>query len=135
MTIENPVPQATKKPFYKRWWFIVPIALIIIAVVFIAAMFWIADKQQKAGTEEAKRQCHEAVINQAKYPGAATIVTTEFDESLTANSNRMANVFGEADFPNGFGTPVRMAYLCPNILITQVGDVELMDDPLIIEKS
>ena len=68
-TWEQPAPQPTKKPFYKRWWFITPIAIIVIAVAFIAAMFWIAGKQEQRAEEVALAQCKLKIEQYSKYPG------------------------------------------------------------------
>jgi hypothetical protein len=60
-------------------------------------------------SEEAQEACHQDTIDKAKYPGAAEIVKThiEVDED-----DGEVHVSGIADFPNGFGTPVRHTYLC-----------------------
>lgn len=133
MTIEDPVPQATKKPFYKRWWFI---AIAIILALILITIGWVvlSAKKEADAINAAVDECKEQVINHAKYPGGAEIVDWDVEILPKANSNRFINVTGEADFPNGFGTPVRIIWSCNNVMITKSGDVSEID-PLIIEKN
>lgn len=127
MTFEDRTTQApARKPFYKRWWFIVLTVLIILALAFFGLILYEA-KRIAGDIDAAVDDCKEQVINRAKYPGGARIVDYEVHRYEQLNANQAVSVTGEADFPNGFGTPVRMTFKCPNIIVFGSGGYEVFD--------
>lgn len=117
MTFEDYAAQfPAKKPLYKRWWFIT-IAIILLLILAGAAWLLIHSKREADAINAAVEDCTQSVIDHAKYPGGAEIVNYDVELLEKANANRGVIVSGEADFPNGFGTPVRMEFSCPSIIV------------------
>ena len=71
------------------------------AISLIAALFF-------GVKDEAVAMCHERALNKAKYPSEASIVST----TIETGDDDIIHVSGLADFPNGFGMPVRHSYFC-----------------------
>ena len=127
MTFEARTTQAAaRKPFYKRWWFILLTVLIVLALVFFGVVLYEA-KRIAGDIDASVDDCKEQVINRAKYPGSARIVDYDVEHSPVENSNHAVRVTGEADFPNGFGTPVRMTFECPNIIVFGSDGYKVLD--------
>ena len=77
--------------------------------------------------DAAEQACHEDTIGYAKYPGAATIAKTDF----YVDEEGAAQVSGLADFPNGFGTPVRHTYIC-TATVNEDGDT-VVEENIVLE--
>ena len=112
----QPAPAPKKKPIYKRVWFIIVAAiagLAMLAVIALAAFSMWLDHQLEVVEAGMIDACHEEVQKQAKYPGGVEFVETKVTkgEGIDELDLRRA-VHGFADFPNGFGTPVRYGYIC-----------------------
>ena len=112
----QPAPAPKKKPIYKRVWFIIVAAiagLAMLAVIALAAFsMWLGHQLEvtEAGMIDA---CHEEVQKQAKYPGGVEFVETKVEKGEAVDELDLRRlVHGFADFPNGFGTPVRYGYIC-----------------------
>ena len=113
MTFEDHTTQpTTKKPFYKRWWFI---TISVILALFLAFAAWVAIEIKHIRDVEAqmKEDCKEQVTERAKYPGGVKFVTVEMTQGEEVESTDLRRmVHGWVDFPNGFGTPVRHSFFC-----------------------
>lgn len=103
---DKSAPVRTSKVWYRTQWFkILAIAAVsmLIIVLALSAGFYARERA-------AISACHDAAIEQAKYPGAAEIVATNTEiDSVSALS---FHVSGAVDFANGWGTPVRHTYFC-----------------------
>lgn len=127
MTFEDATTRApSKKPLYKRWWFIVVTVIIVLALAFFGLMLYEA-KRIANDIDTSVDDCKQQVIDHAKYPGGAKIVDYDVEHFPVENSNHAVKVTGEADFPNGFGTPVRMMFECPNIIVFGSGGYMVLD--------
>lgn len=136
MTFEDRTTQpTTKKPFYKRWWFIVPVAILIVVALFIAAMLWIADKQESRARDVALAQCKQKISHYSKYPGGISYPNEPVFNSFpgTQENNVGAqpgdyyvSIDGEVDLVNGFNTPVRHYFDCKAI-VSNDGDLHSID--------
>lgn len=121
-----PQRNKTTVPFYKKSWVLV-VATIVAVVGASAAGIAVINEM----TERAERaDCADRVIAHAKYPGGAEIsdmrkASKFLDDDDTATYSH--GYRGEADFPNGFGVPVRMYFFCK---VTPMGtmDVEVDED-------
>ena len=93
MTFEDRTTQpTTKKPFYKRWWFIT-IAVILALTLAFAAWVAIEIKHIRDVEAQMKEDCKEQVTEQAKYPGGVKFVTVEMtqgEEVEATDLRRMA---------------------------------------------
>lgn len=119
----TPTPGKAKKPFYKRWWGWVAIFLVIL-VFFAAAIWGILKDSEKKDYRASLEECREKVIDHAKYPGGVSF-PEEIDIWSTDSiilPSRTYRAYGEVDFPNGFGTPVRQYYACT--IVVSTGDIE-----------
>lgn len=128
----EPVQEKAKKPLYKRWWFWVTILLAILAL-FAATIWGILKASEKEDDRVALEECREKVIDHAKYPGGVSF-PEEIDIWSTdsiINLSRTYRAYGEVDFPNGFGTPVRQLYACT--IVVNTGDIE--DSTVNVDKS
>lgn len=127
-----PAAGKPKKPLYKRWWFWVAIFLAILAL-FAAAIWGILKVSEKEDDRAALEECREKVIEHAKYPGGVSF-PEEIDiwstDSIT-EVPRTYRAYGEVDFPNGWGTPVRQYYACT--IVVDMGDIE--DSTVEVDKS
>lgn len=127
-----PAPGKPKKPLYKRWWFWVVILIVILAL-FAAAIWGILKVSEKEDDRAALEECREKVIEHAKYPGGVSF-PEEIDiwstDSIT-EIPRTYRAYGEVDFPNGWGTPVRQYYACT--IVVDMGDIE--DSTVDVDKS
>ncbi|MGV0411537.1 hypothetical protein [Corynebacterium marquesiae] len=127
-----PVQKKPKKPLYKRWWFWVAIFLVILAL-FAATIWGILKVSEKEDDRAALEECREKVIEHAKYPGGVSF-PEEIDiwstDSIT-EIPRTYRAYGEVDFPNGWGTPVRQYYACT--IVVDMGDIE--DSTVDVDKS
>lgn len=101
-------PERPKKPWYKRWWVWVIIVIVTI-VLAIALLFVYMDSTEKS---IAKQECVERVTAKAKYPGGVDFVQIDDPTYSDFRQGAVYNMFGEVDFPNGFGTPVRHSFTC-----------------------
>ena len=81
----------------------------LLAPIILAIPLTLTACGQSDYSEEAQESCHQDTIDKAKYPGAAEIVKTHIEVD---DDDEEVHVSGFADFPNGFGTPVRHTYLC-----------------------
>ena len=130
----QPAPAPKKKPIYKRVWFIIVAAIAGLAMLAVAVFVAVV----VADTREATRaieSCEQKAIEQAKYPGGATIVSTDVGELTTLpNGNKTLPVEGEIDMPNAFGTPVRHTYWCGLMMILKDGTI-INDEPLVLPKN
>lgn len=128
----SPAPGKPKKPLYKRWWFWVTIFLVVLAL-FAAAIWGILKVSEKEDDRAALEECREKVIEHAKYPGGVSF-PEEIDiwstDSIT-EIPRTYRAYGEVDFPNGYGTPVRQYYACT--IMVDTGDIE--DSTVEVDKS
>lgn len=127
-----PAAGKPKKPLYKRWWFWVVILIVILAL-FAAAIWGILKVSEKEDDRAALEECREKVIEHAKYPGGVSF-PEEIDiwstDSIT-EIPRTYRAYGEVDFPNGWGTPVRQYYACT--IVVDMGDIE--DSTVDVDKS
>lgn len=128
---QNEPVAAKKKPVWKRWWFWL-IAIIIIALVaFFGSALYEANKINQLDAEAAE-QCHEKVIEQAKYPGGVQFVDEPVvkEEGITVNDrgNDVLSMGGKVDFPNAFGTPTRGTYMC----LSEVDGYEILQTKAIV---
>ena len=112
----QPAPAPKKKPIYRRVWFIIVAAIAGLAVLAVIALasfsMWLGHQLEvaEAGMIDA---CHEEVRQQAKYPGGVEFVETKVEKGEAVDDLDLRRaVHGFADFPNGFGTPVRYGYIC-----------------------
>ena len=125
-------PGKPKKPLYKRWWFWVVILIVVLAL-FAAAIWGILKISEKEDDRAALEECREKVIAHAKYPGGVSF-PEEIDiwstDSIT-EIPRTYRAYGEVDFPNGYGTPVRQYYACT--IVVDMGDIE--DSTVDVDKS
>ena len=125
----TPLPQgampAPKKPLWKRWW-VWLIAIILILIIGFAIAVAVQVHKIKALDAEAVEQCKEQVLEHAKYPGGVVFVDEPVvtSDNITVNErgNDVLSMGGDVDFPNGFGTPTRGAYLC----LTEVEGYEIL---------
>ena len=112
----QPAPAPKKKPVYKRVWFIIVAAvagLVVLAVIALAAFSMWLDHQLEMVEAGMIDACHEEVQKQAKYPGGVEFVETNVEKGGDVDELDLRRlVHGFADFPNGFGTPVRYGYIC-----------------------
>lgn len=113
---KRPSP-TTERSFLRRPAGIITTALVAVAAavalffVFGMVVVAIGDHLRE---KEAITACHDATLDQAKFPGGAEFVRTN-TEGPNADRNEGPNVIhvnGYVDFPNGFGAPVRHTYLC-----------------------
>ena len=121
MTFEDRATQpTTKKPFYKRWWFITITVILALTLAFLAYCAIEAKKIVDA-EDAAYTSCKNKIEQYAKYPGGITypgepaINSTDGANGNTAGAEPgeyAVWVDGEADLVNGFGTPVRHYYHC-----------------------
>lgn len=129
-----PPPPPQQRPLRKKWWFWLIIAIVTVILIAVAAFAWVVT----SGTSEAAKaveSCEQKAIAQAKYPGAAKIVSTNVGEFETLpNGNKTLPVEGEIDMPNAFGTPVRHTYWCGLMMILEDGTI-INDDPLVLPKN
>lgn len=130
----NPYMQSPKRPWYKKWW---AWLLIVLGTLLLAAMLFVAfSVALTANTHQAaEEQCREEVINQAKYPGGVQFVddpVIESDAITNDRGNTILALTGEADYPNGFGTPVRMKYVC---FAESTGSEILQTSAIVSEKN
>ncbi|WP_411708092.1 hypothetical protein ACLI1L_000769 [Corynebacterium sp. LaCa117] len=127
-----PAAGKPKKPLYKRWRFWVAIFLAILAL-FAATIWGILKVSEKEDDRAALEECREKVIEHAKYPGGVSF-PEEIDiwstDSIT-EIPRTYRAYGEVDFPNGYGTPVRQYYACT--IVVDTGDIE--DSTVEVDKS
>ncbi|MDK6807698.1 hypothetical protein QP365_08960 [Corynebacterium aurimucosum] len=127
-----PTPGKPKKPLYKRWWFWVSTFLVIL-VLFAAAIWGILKASEKEDDRAALEECREKIIDHAKYPGGVSF-PEEIDiwsNDSIINISRTYRAYGEVDFPNGYGTPVRQYYACT--IVVNTGDIE--DSTVVVDKS
>ncbi|MCG7239606.1 DUF1129 domain-containing protein [Corynebacterium minutissimum] len=106
-----PTPQ--KKPLWKKWWFWLVTVLAIFAL-FSVGIYAILKYADHADQQAALDACEQGVIDQAKYPGGVSFpeeIDIWTDASLI-DIDRTYRAFGDVDFPNGYGTPVRENYGC-----------------------
>ena len=118
-----PQRNKTTVPFYKKSWVLV-IAIIVAVVGVSAAGIAVMNEM----TERAERaDCADRVIARAKYPGGAEISDMRKTDAHWDTETYSHGYRGEADFPNGFGVPVRMYFFCK---VTHMGtmDVEVDED-------
>gem|GEM_PF-1984002 len=119
-----PVPTTKpKKPLFRRWrfWLLLVGVTFVVFVIFIFAVLKVSEAQD---TEAALDKCREQVTNRAKYPGGVSFpeeIDIQSPDSIT-DSPRTYHAFGQVDFPNGFGTPVREFYSCT--IVVDLGDVQ-----------
>lgn len=99
-------PSSAPAPWYQKRWFI-GLAAVVVAAIIIAAIVALTTGGRERAAVAA---CHEDTLDRAKYPGAAEIVTTHIEKDDEVDNQ--FHVSGTADFPNGWGTPVRQTYLC-----------------------
>jgi len=128
----TPAAGKPKKPLYKRWWFWVATFLVILAL-FAAAIWGILKVSEKEDDRAALEECREKVIEHAKYPGGVSF-PEEIDiwsNDSIVNLSRTYRAYGEVDFPNGYGTPVRQYYACT--IVVNTGDIE--DSTVDVDKS
>lgn len=122
--VPPPAPPSSAKPFYKKSWVLV-VATIVAVVGASAAGIAVINEM----TERAERaDCADRVIAHAKYPGGAEIsdmrkASKFLDDDDTATYSH--GYRGEADFPNGFGVPVRMYFFCK---VTPMGTMDVTVD-------
>lgn len=120
---EASLPHKAKKPLYKRWWFWVVMFLVILAF-FAAAIWGILKVSEKEDDRAVLEECREKVIDHAKYPGGVNFpeeINIWSTDSII-NLSRTYRAYGEVDFPNGYGTPVRQYYACT--IVVNTGDIE-----------
>ncbi|MFD5868145.1 hypothetical protein ACFWGD_05955 [Corynebacterium sp. NPDC060344] len=120
-----PIPPAPK-PFYKRWWFRVVVAVGVISallcVLVIAAVAGEFRKKEEINariSETAIEGCESSVTDYAKHPAAA-----EFDDPLeplpevaeshqgTEDTAFITVNLGTVQFVNGFGVPSPYYFGC-----------------------
>lgn len=110
-----PPAESPRKPWYKRWWGILIIVILVLILAF-AAWVGIAFSRFVQVEHEAQDQCSAEVISKAKYPGGVQFVdepTYNPDTvEINARGREVWAMGGEVDFPNAFGTPVRAKYMC-----------------------
>ncbi|MBD0853065.1 hypothetical protein CU043_02310 [Corynebacterium striatum] len=98
---------------WKKWWFWVVTVLAVIAL-FAVGIYAILKSAAYADQQTALEACEQGVIDRAKYPGGVSF-PEEIDIWTTASLtdiNRTYRAYGDVDFPNGYGTPVRESYSC-----------------------
>ncbi|CAQ04528.1 hypothetical protein I6H52_08920 [Corynebacterium urealyticum] len=102
------------------------LALLALAVATALSLYYVKTKSDDLDLERAKAACIEDVEKRAKYPGGVTF-PDDGPKPATANdwldSPRTYTAEGVVDFPNGFGTPVRMEYACTADIYSD-GEVE-----------
>ena len=94
---------------------IVLLTLLALAVVAAIGLYYIKTKSDDLDLERAKTACIEDVEKRAKYPGGVTFPDNGPHPTTTNDwleNPRTYTAEGNVDFPNGFGTPVRMEYSC-----------------------
>lgn len=127
-------PQNPRKPLWKRWWFWLLTVLLVIVLAFctIVALLVYVDVQLR---DEAADQCREKVLEHAKYPGGVVFQDEpEVDDYLITTNNRDNEIWtmgGDVDFPNGFGTPVRMKYVC----FSEISDFEVINTEVLVTET
>lgn len=98
-----------KKPFWKKWWVWVGAVVLAIGLGIGGAALFVSSTEAQV----AEEKCRDAVSAKAKYPsGVEFIEFSEMEKIPTENNNSRFSNFGEVDFPNGFGTPVRHTFIC-----------------------
>lgn len=121
MTFEDRTTQpTTKKPFYKRWWFITIAVILALTLAFLAYCAIEAKKIVDA-EDTAYSKCKNEIEQYAKYPGGITYPSEPIFNSTEGAKRNAAgakpgeyavSIDGEVDLVNGFGTPVRHYYHC-----------------------
>ncbi|MFW9146101.1 hypothetical protein ACOJAK_12430 [Corynebacterium striatum] len=106
-------PPPQKKPLWKKWWFWL-IAVVAVIALFAVGIYAILKSAAHADRQAALDACEQGIIDRAKYPGGVSF-PEEIDIWTTASLtdiNRTYRAYGDVDFPNGYGTPVREYYAC-----------------------
>lgn len=118
MTIEDPVPQAAKKPFYKRWWFLTPIIAIgSIFLFIIAVLLFVPDP---ADTTESTEQ--ELVLHPIGQAVEAPGVTLTVDSVTRSDSIELyADGYKRGYMPNETETAGDGEYVSISTTLTNTG--------------
>ena len=122
-----------KKPLWKRWWFWL-LAVLLTLVLLLGALSALGLHLESEQRDEAAEQCREKVLNRAKYPGGVVFQDepeVQSDKTTDANGDAVWKMAGYVDFPNGFGTPVRMWYTCT----TELSNFEIVKTSARVEED